>query len=801
MKQLYLLISFLSFPCIVSAQVLTVQDSSTKAPLEFVTIASKNPQEMVTTNSKGKATITVFKDAEVIQLRLLGYKTVVTSYDELKSDSLLVKMQPTEFSLNQVVISANRWKQNSWDIPQKISTIKPKEVTLQNPQTTADLLEISGNVFIQKSQQGGGSPMIRGFATNRLLYSIDGVRMNTAIFRGGNIQNVISLDPFAIENTEVLFGPGSVIYGSDAIGGVMSFQTLSPALSLTGETLISGKASTRYSSANNERTGHFDINVGWKKWAMVTSVSANKFDDLRQGSQGPSDYIKPYFIQRIDSVDQIVTQSDPLLQVPSSYSQTNFMQKVRFKPNEQWDFQYGFHFSETSPYGRYDRHNRVKDGLPRYGEWNYGPQKWMMNHLNITTHSKDRFYDKVSLRLAQQSFEESRIERSLNENNRTIRKEEVQAYSVNLDFVSELGSRHTLFYGGEYILNFVESSGINENIISGVKSRGPSRYPNSDWSSIAAYINDEFRLTEKLRLQAGLRYNQFVLNSDFDTSFYTFPFQQTSLNDGALTGSLGAIYRPVDQLVVSTNFGTAFRSPNVDDIGKVFDSEPGSVVIPNPNLSSEYAYNIDVGAAFILSKAIKIDITAYYTMLENALVRRDFQFNGQDSILYDGTLSKVQAIQNSAVANIFGIQAGLEVKLPEGFSLSANANFQQGEEELDNGEVSPARHAAPFFGVARLSFDNNRLSLQFNIQYQAERKFEDLSIEERGKTEIYAINNSGLPYAPEWYSLNLKANYQINPVFGVSSGIENITDQRYRPYSSGISAPGRNFIMGLNAKF
>ena len=115
-----------------------------------------------------------------------------------------------------------------------------QDVQFQNPQTTADLLSNSGEVFIQKSQQGGGSPMIRGFATNRVLIAVDEVRMNNAIFRSGNLQNVISIDPFAVENTEVLFGPGSVIYGSDAIGGVMSFTTLAPKFSDSSKVLISG---------------------------------------------------------------------------------------------------------------------------------------------------------------------------------------------------------------------------------------------------------------------------------------------------------------------------------------------------------------------------------------------------------------------------------------------------------------------------------------------------------------------------------------------------------------------------------
>ena len=127
-------------------------------------------------------------------------------------------------NLDEIVVAASRWTQNVDLQPIKITSLGFETTNKYNPQTTADLLSISGEVFMQKSQYGGGSPMIRGFATNRLLYSVDGVRMNSAIFRSGNIQNVISLDPFAIASTEILFGPGAVSYGSDAIGGVMVFR-------------------------------------------------------------------------------------------------------------------------------------------------------------------------------------------------------------------------------------------------------------------------------------------------------------------------------------------------------------------------------------------------------------------------------------------------------------------------------------------------------------------------------------------------------------------------------------------------
>lgn len=801
MKKIFLVFLLLNISYILKSQIISIKDSETNQAIEFATLITENPKLFVITNIKGQANISDFKEIEKIEIRSLGYKTIIKSYEQLESEQFELLLKPSNINLDEVVVSATRWKQKSSNVPSKIINISPKEISIQNPQTTADLLGISGKVYVQKSQQGGGSPMIRGFATNRLLYTVDGVRMNTAIFRGGNIQNVISLDPFAIESSEVLFGPGSVIYGSDAIGGVMSFQTLTPKFSDSDNVTINGNATTRYSSANNEKTGHFDLNVGWKKWAFVTSISSFDFDHLRQGSHGPDDYIKSYYVQRADSVDLIINQNDELLQIPTAYSQINVMQKIRFKPNDKLDLQYGFHYSETSSYGRYDRHNRVKNGTARYAEWKYGPQKWMMNNLNINHHTKNIIYDELTLRMATQSFEESRIDRSFNNDNRSTRTEEVNAYSINLDFLKSIGEKNTLYYGAEYVLNDVTSTGVDKNISTGTKADGPSRYPQSKWSSIAVYLNDEYKTSDKLTLQAGLRYNQFILNAEFDTAFYPLPFTEANINNGALTGSIGLVYRPEETWVINFNFGTAFRSPNVDDIGKVFDSEPGSVVVPNPDLQAEYAYNFDFGIAKVFDDLLKIDLTAYYTILQNALVRRDFTLNGLDSIMYDGEMSKVQAIQNAAKAKVYGLQAGIEIKLAKGFGLSSDLNYQKGEEELDDGSTSPSRHAAPLFGVSQLTYRSGKLNLQLYSTYQAEKKYEDLPVDEQGKDEIYAKDSNGNNYSPAWYTINLKAMYQLTSAFSINAGIENITDQRYRPYSSGISAPGRNFILSIKASF
>ncbi len=782
-------------------QTLTIVDKESGEPLEMVQVGCKGYTKQLFTNENGIVDITPFKGLNDIIIKFFGYETLEFNYNQLKEKDFKVVLTSTVFTMNEVVISANKWSQLSSDVPLKVARISPEDIALQNPQTAADLLGTSGEVFIQKSQQGGGSPMIRGFATNRLLYTVDGIRMNTAIFRGGNIQNVISLDPFAMENVEVLFGPNSTTYGSDAIGGVMSFQTLSPTLSVDDKPYIKGKALMRYSSANNENTGHFDINVGWKKWAIVTSVSANKFDHLRQGSNGPDDYVKPYYVDMIDSMDVVIQQDDPLLQIPSGYLQMNLMQKVRFAPNEHWDLEYAFHYSETSSYGRYDRHNRMKNGAPRYGQWDYGPQKWMMNQFSVSHLKQTLLYDQMSIRLAQQSFEESRISRDLNDFNRENRIEEVDAYSANFDFSKALGNKNNIFYGAEYVLNDVTSTGINEQIFTMTTAPGAPRYPQADWQTIGVYVNDEHKVTEDLTFQGGIRYTHYFMDAAFDTAFYPFPFTTANIDNGALTGGFGAVYELNDKTVFRMNLSTAFRSPNVDDVGKVFDSEPGSVVVPNPGLQAEYAYNGDIGVTKIFGDVVKFDLTGYYTILENAMVRRDFTLDGLDSIVYDGQLSQVQALQNAASATVYGIQTGLEINFTHGFLLSTRFNYQYGEEETNDGTVSPSRHAAPWFGVTRFSYKHKDLRIELNAQYQGEREHEELSIGERSKEEIYALDANGNTYAPAWYTLNLKMNYRINDAFSVSGGVENITDQRYRPYSSGLSGAGRNFILAITAHF
>jgi len=806
-KQFFTIFLILGFCFYSVAQIITITNQETAQPIALVNLFSYNSSNIyASTNVKGQVDISAFKSSTNIEVSASNFKTITTSYAELEIANFRLKLIYSNVELSDIVVSATRWSQPSKNIPSKITIISARTVALLNPQTAADLLGASGEVFIQKSQQGGGSPMIRGFATNRLVYSVDGVRMNTAIFRAGNIQNVISLDPFAIENTEVFFGPGSIIYGSDAIGGVMGFKTLTPQFSLTHQPLVNGKAVARYSSANNEKTGHFDVNIGWKKWAILTSFTYADFGDLTMGTKGPNEYLRRFYVQRSDSIDRVVQNDNPLVQKPTAYSQINIMQKISFKPHKNWELNYGFHYSETSEYARYDRLiEQLPSGLPRSSIWNYGPQKWMMNQLTVTHKTNSVMYNQVAIRLAHQAFEESRIDRNFSGGQRfRLRNnlEQVQAYSLNIDFVKNVNA-HGVYYGIEYIENKVTSVGTAYDIRNGNTIQVPDRYPNSFWESYAVYCNYQFVASKKFLVQAGARYNRFTIESDFKRhlQFFPFDFTRSEINNSALTASFGAVYTPAKTVKISANISSGFRAPNVDDIGKIFDVAIGEVVVPNTNLSAEHAYNCDVNIAKLFWDFVQVDVSGFYTFLDNAMVRRSFQVNGQDSILFDGNRSKVYAIQNASFASVYGTNIGLEIRLKHGLSVSCRYNYQLGIEEMENGMVSSLRHAAPAFGVMRLMYHKNNLMMQFYTMFSSEVSNENLNAEEKLKTFIYAKDYNGMPYSPAWYTINYKVLYQFTPQFSISSGVENITNQRYRPYSSGLVAPGANFIVSIRTSF
>lgn len=787
---LLLLTSFFSY-----SQSAIIVDEATGKPVVDVFVYHENQEVVSYSNEKGIADISAFPKG-LIFLQHPSYHQQSIAY---LGNDLKIFMKEKIMSFNEVVISANKWEQEEESISQKIMTVNKKTIQFQNPPTAADMLANSGQVFVQKSQLGGGSPKIRGFSANSVLLVVDGVRMNNAIFRSGNLQNVINIDPNALASSEVIFGPGSVIYGSDALGGVMDFHTIDPNWSTDEITDITANTLTRYSSAANERTGHLDFSVSQKKFTLFHSSSFTAFDDLQAGSRRSGDYEgefeRRFYVERINGQDQLVSNSNVDLQKFSGYNLFNTITKLKYRSGQNSNISYGFYYSTTSDIPRYDNLSETSPSNPDSlvaAEWYYGPQKWQMHNLKFTLFKSNSMFDQARIILGYQKFEESRNDRDFGDDRLRTRTESVNMLSASLDF-DKAYSKSNLYYGLDIYHNDVGSSGFRRNIETDEITSTSSRYPDggSDFTSLAIYGSYVHQLSSQVTFNGGLRLNSIILKANTtNVQALSVNTANLDLKNSAINGALGLAINMDERNKISYNISTGFRSPNVDDIGKVFDIGT-SIVVPNPDLEPEYTVSNEVAFQRKTERSL-LKVVAFYSRLFDAIVDGPFTINGNSSTTIDGETLEVFSKINAGSAEIYGGSIIFTAEVADNWAISKSINFTDG---IDISNNEPLRHTTPVFGKASVTFQQKKLRSEFYIEYNGNRGRNDIPTSEIDrKPYLYTENGS-----PGWYTLNIKSSYQINENFNVNAGIENMLDQHYRPYSSGISAPGRNYILALRA--
>lgn len=786
------------------SQTITVRDKSTREPLKDVVIQDKNNSQ-IKTDARGKANIsTLLKNdsAFVYQFGYSAKKIFISDTPELSVD-LFAK----SVNLDEIVLSANRKAESKIDVPYAMEIIKQKDVEFSNPANSGDMLQNTGQIFIQKSQAGGGSPSMRGFEANKVLLVVDGVRMNNAIYRGGHLQDVMTIDPNMLDRTEIVFGSSSTMYGSDALGGVMHFYTKNAQLSTDDKMLVKANAMVRYASASQEKTGHLDFNLGWKKFASLTNITYSDFGDIMSGSTKLNGYTntwdRNYYVKRFDNRDSMVKNDNNNLQIGSGYKQIDIMQRFQIKTGEHLSHNLNFQYSTSSFVPRYDRLAGDYSGSNlKFAENGYGPQNRLLAAYTLNYDAKTLVSDNIKVILAYQKIDQDRITRRFQNTNRKTQMEDVSVLSANIDVYKDIKEKHELRYGLEVTNNDVKSTANFKDIITNIETPADTRYADggSKMSTAAVYISHAWEVNDHFVVSDGLRFTNTSLTCNFkDTTFFKFPFSTAKQNNQALTGNLGFTWKSEDDYKVSLLTSTGFRSPNVDDMSKVFESAGSTVIVPNPKLKPEYTYNFELNLSKVIQNRYKFDITGYYTNLTNALVVKDFKLNGSDSAMYNGTLSKVQATQNVDKAYIYGLNGGVQFDFNSTISFKSVLNYTYGRYiDSKNDTVVPLDHIAPLFGQTSIIYKNKNVDGEFFVRYNAKKTSNDYSPIGEDNAAYSADKTKG--YMPGWFTLNIRLGVNITKNLRLNAACENITDNRYRVFASGINAPGRNIIISLRYK-
>jgi len=773
-------------------------------PLAGVKISSLNNNLTESTNSIGVANVQKFEKSTDILISLANYVPVTMSYDDLKKRNFKVYLNEKIRDFNTVVVSANKFEEKAKNIAQQFDVISKKELAFMSQQTTADVMQNTGNILVQKSQQGGGSPIIRGFETNKVLMVVDGVRMNNAIYRGGHLQNILTLDNAAMEKIEVLFGPGSVMYGSDALGGVMHFYTKNPMLSSGPELRVKSNAMLRYNSANSGQTIHADVSIGSLKFGSFTSLTYSAFGDLKQGENRNTMYgdfgLRPWSVDRINGVDSLISNPNALIQKGSGYSQYDLMQKFLFKQNDRISHTLNVQYSSSTDIPRYDRLTQTSGNSPKYAEWYYGPQKRLLSAYTMNLNKNMGWYSNGRITVAYQNIEESRNDRKFRNNSLNHRIEKLDIVTANADFSKKL-LQHEFHYGVDAWTNSVNSKARKENIITGNVQSLDTRYPDggSTMSSAAIYLGHTYKINDKWVLNDGLRLSAVNISAKFnDTTFFPFPVNGIEQNNLAVNGNLGLIFRPTKEWKLSVLASSGFRAPNVDDLSKVFESVPGSVIVPNPNLKPEYTYNLDLNASRMWNDKLTLSATGFYTWYRNAITTKTSTFNGQDSIIYSGQLSQVISSVNASEAYLYGANFSLSAQITSSLSFTHTTNYTFGRITSGTEEI-PLDHIAPTFGKTSVMYQKEKLKTEFFVLYNGAKKTKDYNPYGEDNQAFSADPING--YMPAWLTLNARLGYQVGKNVQLMGAIENITDLNYRVFASNISASGRSFSLTIRGLF
>ena len=801
------------FSGLISAQQVKVVDAL-EAPVRGVSLTNLSQTHQVFSDKNGWIAIKEFDAIDTLTISHIGFLSQQMTKEELlKLDGPLV-LQFDIKPLGEVILLARINEEKQKTTAGRKVVLPTEEIERLNSPTTAELLENRGGVYVQKSQMGGGSPVIRGFESNRVLLMLDGVRLNNAIYRGGHLQNIISIDNASLEQVDLHFGSSHSMFGSDALGGVIHMKTKRPAFTEFRE--MTQGLKSRYATANKGFSTHYEMKYTGVDFALYTSISHRAYNDLRMGSKREHGYSQWGLVESYVDKGVVVQNTEPNIQKKTAYSQMDLMQKVIFQLSPNSLLTGNIQYSNSSNIPRFDKLNDYssfsydpKSGQTnfqelKYAAWNYGPQKRLFSSFQLDHSLQARLMDTAQVICAYQDLSESRHVQKYNSDERTDRHENIDIHSVNLNF-----SKKKIRYGFEYQHNKIQSKAYLTN---SKELRAPSpqtRYPNggSSMNTWAIYLAWSKKVSEKMNVNSGLRYTKNQLKGFFHSEKYVWevPFEKIGSKNERITGSIGVVYWPNPTMMISCAAYTGFHAPNIDDTGKLF-YKSNLLTLPNPELKPEHTKSVE----FTLSKKIErrslVSLNAHYTLIEDVIMKltadQVWDVNPDPTEVF----SEIKTNKNAGKAEVYGATASFSMRVAGRLTLESDYTLTKGINRETN---LPFPHIPPSFGKTALHADFDSWCGSLLVLYNGRKDKEDYDLASgtdnlEESPIVWAQSQEGnwikeYRGTPPWYTVNMSAACHLSEHLDLQVAIDNIFDHHYKTFSSGVSSPGRNFILTIKA--
>ena len=657
----------------------------------------------------------------------------------------------TSDDFEHIIVTAARKKQSIENLATAVSVVTKAEILEKNITLLPDLLREEAGVYIQQTTPGQGIPIIRGLKGSENVHLIDGMRLNTAFFRNSPNQYLALVDPFMTEQIEIIRGPASVLYGGDALGGVLNVITHTP--NFDGEEWQNlGEIHFSYDSADQKSLSHLSWDMGNEKIATSFGLS---YQDIGVRTIGGGDKI-PF----------------------TSYISKAFNNKWVFNISEDKSITFDIQYL-TQP-----ATPRVDDLVVGFGQsepdsslFLFSPNERQFAHLSYDEATATSWYDNASYDVSWQLIKDHRVKSDFDSESITQEQNESTLLSFQSSFDKELNDEFSIVYGLDFYHDTINSA--KQKINDGITTDSESRFPDDSTMRHIGIFADMTKYFEQQDVTFGLRY------SDYRIDLNNPNIVNDTLDLDDLTWHLSWLYHLSENNKLFSNLGRGFRPPNIFDLGQVGDRPNNRFNIINTNIEPETVHTLDFGWKHFSQKYV-IDLTLFYSKYKDKIA------SVETGELTDEGQFIVQS-QNINNVTLYGLESSFQYDINADSKINMVINYIWGE-ETSNGNSEAADRIPPLNGFIGYKKQlNDEWSINPKIIFASTQ--DRLSARDARDARINPEGTGG------FVTHNVYANWKPTGVLNFRFGLENIFDKKYREHGSGLEAAGRNFHASFNYMF
>ncbi len=675
----------------------------------------------------------------------------------------------------RVVVTASRTAQDPFEVARAIDVVDLEALQRGQFRSVPQALRNLPSTFIQETSPGQGSPYLRGFTAYNNLMLIDGIRLNNSTFRAGPNQYWATIDPMSLSRIEVLRGPASTLYGSDAVGGTVQVFTKSAARYAADGISYGGEVYGRYATAENSIATRGEIHVGFtREGGLRTGVliggSARALGDIEGGRATGLQPNTSHDENGFDvKLEHWLERDTKLVFLHQSYSQDDVPRTHSTEQGVSWRGT-----SVGSDRRRDSDQDRRLTYLQLHKEGMEGGLESMQ--LSVSWHT--------------QTWVEDRVRGS---GAAVVDSSRVGTLGAFAQFESESSIGH-LTYGVDFYRDHVDSARRRDVYRPGDEIQGKVG-DDSTYDLLGVYVQDVVDLGDRARLEAGVRYTYAAV----DAQSVRDPVSngQIGIRNSwdELTANVRGIISVTDDVNVYAGASQGFRAPSLTDLTSFGIARSGEQEIPVADLNEEQFLGYEVGAK-LRGRGASAQAAWFYTDVKDQILRFP---TGTANAAGEPIVTKGNVgdgyIQGVELSYTLSLMDRTELFGAHTYQYGRITNFQDPNNPTGLSDDYPSR-LMPMQNVIGLRWENVRGDFHAATTVVRAEDADKLSFRDQSDTQ--RIPPGGTPSYTIW---NASCGWQVSEQASLECSVENITNVDYRVHGSGSNSLGTNFVFGMRVTF